>query len=248
MPDILTPVIDAAPGEDLTYPEALRRSAKLYDEELDVLSADDDRRGEVQLRRDSFAAAAEQWDPCPYAPQGGCTSEDCTAVPVGGFAHPRTERPNLALAMDGTKDGEAQAFLYNPATGTAIPVNLGDDVVEELDDGKPALLNSARARTEARATKSEHEEPERIPNRLIYADEVREGMGVLYPKPCPNRGLGALLGDKHTHGQGIARVLRIRQGEGAQSSIYSAIVVDEEGEQQPMVWTTVELVRVVVEG
>lgn len=244
MPAILNPIVEAAPGEDLTYPEALRRSAQVYAEELDVLAADDYRRPFVEERLAEYAAAAERWDACLYAAQGGCTVEDCTPVPVGGYAHPHRDEPeptatktdDESAAPDQFGPGVA-AMLVHPVTGTTIPVPEG-------------LFERAMQRTGTdAATKSEPEAAGRIPSRLIYADEVTEGMGLVYEKPCPHHGgLAGMLSGPHEHGQGVASVLRLRQGEGAMSHLITAVVLDEDGEQQPRAWNTIELVRVAVEG
>lgn len=70
-----------------------------------------------------------------------------------------------------------------------------------------------------------------VPSRLIYADEVTEGMVV-------DGGRGCVL-PGHTH-RAWCSVLRIR----TEGHVVSAVLVDEHGEQLPAVWHDLSTVRV----
>jgi hypothetical protein len=215
----------------LPYAEACRRTAQLYREEAEMLDRDDPRRDEVTTRAETFQEEADRVDPLTVA--------RVFIRPLDGDGAPTAE---------GWTELEGITGVTGLDMGTAAPVT--DEMVTAAMDSLNTTVDVELSDADAKELSTmEVEEPERIPNRLVYASDVVPGMILVTERQCSHaRGLMATLVGTHSHGYALSTVLEIRQGEGAMAHLLSAIVLDEAGEQQPCLWHTVELVRIRVDG
>lgn len=77
--------------------------------------------------------------------------------------------------------------------------------------------------------------------RLVYAEDLVAGAVVIVNRKCPHP-IGAMMSpDEHNHGSEERTVVEVRTA----GEIVSCIVVDEGGEQQPLVEHRLSTVRIV---
>ena len=161
-------------------------------------------------------------------PPPGVHAARVWVAPVGSDEWTELEGvTDVTLGTDGSKSDDEKLVAARPVEATV------EYEVSEEDRNEIAAMTDA---------------PVIPPNRLIYASDVVPGMRVLYARPCPapHGFLSMMAGGGHDHGQALADVLQVRQGEGAMGHIFSAIVLDEAGVQQSMTWHSVEAVRIAV--
>ena len=87
--------------------------------------------------------------------------------------------------------------------------------------------------------------PEPIPYRLVFAEDLKKGMGLIQEGPCPHEtgGFLAVIAGPHHHEEIRCTILEIR----TYGSIVSLIYVDGNGLQQSLVMQGFNTVKVAVD-
>lgn len=214
IPDFRRPYVEDDDGEPIPPGEAALRSGQIDREEADGLDA--------CTRRDELLASASRWE--VQAGRVDVLLADLDVVPVAG---PPTSSMLLdAMARVGVDGSHIDAVTGGPgsaASGVPARPEIPAEILERAEQVKA----------------------DRPPTRLVYAEDLLAGMVLITDRPCDAapRGLSALFGSDHAghvHGHAFLSVLEVR----VRGGMVSAILLDEDGEQQGASWHELFTVRV----